>query len=191
MGGDAHDRNPGLARWLRNASSPHPRYRWRPAPDAWTAQLARRPAYARILAEKGDDLRALTPAPARFMYDAPSSGLWEYALAFTAFGLDEFKQRADRDGAALAILSVAAMRTRGDRAFDAMSEMAAARGIPVIDQFAYMVREGMEARDLHWRRDTHWNAAGHRIAAEAVLEWLARNRHVCDRAAAAPPSRRP
>lgn len=186
-GGDALDRNPGLAQWLRNVNSLKPRLRWRPAPDAWTAQLARRPAYARILAEEGENLRTLTPFYMRFMRDAPSPGLREYALAFTAFALDEFKRRADRDGAALAILSIEAMRSRGGPAFDAMRALAAARGIPVIDQFAYMVREGMESRDLHWRYDHHWNAAGHRLAAGAVLEWLARNRHVCDRAAAAPP----
>ena len=189
--GAALDRNPGLAQWLRNVNSLKPRFRWRPAPDAWTAQLARRPAYARILAEEGDNLRTLTPWFMRFMRDAPSPGLREYALAFTAFALDEFKRRADRDGAALAILSIEAMKTRGGPAFDAMRALAAARGIPVIDQFAYMVREGMESRDLHWRRDYHWNAAGHRLAAGAVLEWLARNRHVCDRAAAAPPPANP
>ena len=185
--GAALDRNPGLAQWLRNVNSLKPRFRWRPAPDAWAAQLARRPAYARILAEEGDNLRTLTPWFMRFMRDAPSPGLREYALAFTAFALDEFKRRADRDGAALAILSIEAMKTRGGSAFDAMRALAAARGIPVIDQFAYMVREGMESRDLYWRHDRHWNAAGHRLAAGAVLEWLARNRHVCDRADAAPP----
>ena len=110
----------------------------------------------------------------------------EYALAFTAFGLDEFKRRADRDGAAQAILSTAGMGGPGDSAFDAMHGLAAARGIPVIDQFAYTAREGMEIRDLRWERDGHWNAAGHYIAAGAVLEWLARNRHVCDRAVAPP-----
>lgn len=169
----------------------HPRYRCRPASDAWTAQLARRPAYARILAEEKDNLRAFTPLPARFMSDAPSPGQREYALAFTACGLDEFKRRVDRDGAALAILSSAGMGDPGDPAFDAMHGLAAAREIPVIDQFAYMVREGMESRGLRWRRESHWNVPGHRIAAGAVLEWLARNRHVCDRAPAASLSRRP
>ena len=175
------DRSPGLAQWLRSAAALRPRFRWRPAPEAWTAQLARRPAYARILAEEGENLRRLTPVYNDFIRVAPP-GLRDYALAFTAFALDEFKRRADRDGAALAILPIAQMGGPGAPAYDAIRSLAAERGIPVIDQFAYMAREGLEIRDLRWRRLLHWNAAGHRNAAGAVLEWLARNRHVCGRA---------
>ena len=91
----------------------------------------------------------------------------------------------------MAILSIAMMGGPGNPAFDAMHGLAAARGIPVIDQYAYMVREGLKRRDLRWRIDRHWSAAGNRVAAGAVLEWLASNRHVCDRAAAGEPSAGP
>ena len=42
------------------------------------------------------------------------------------------------------------------------------------------MEEGGEIEDLHWANDRHWNAAGHRWAAEAILEWLKRHPEVCD-----------
>ena len=101
------------------------------------------------------------------------------ALDFTAFALDQFRERTDRDGAALAILSTHSMRTRGDPRFERMAALAEPRGIPIIDQYDHMLRQGAERRDARWPRDSHWNAAGHRWAAEAVLEWLKRNQDVC------------
>lgn len=117
----------------------------------------------------------------------------EYMLEFTAFGLDQFKSRADRDGAALAILTTYRVRMMDDRGapfFATLNAMAEERGVPVIDQHEYVLRQGMDIRDVHWERDVHWNADGHRLAAEVVLEWLGENRWVCDGAAAsgaAPP----
>ena len=103
----------------------------------------------------------------------------EDALEFTAFALDQFRERTDRDGAALAILSTHFMRTRGDPRFERMAALAEPRGIPIIDQYDHMLRQGAERRDAQWQHDSHWNAAGHRWAAEAVLEWLKRNQDVC------------
>ena len=110
----------------------------------------------------------------------------ERALDHTAFGLDRFKQRAERDGFRLAILSVHTAGTEGDPQFDRMHGMAEARGIPVIDQYDYIVRQGARVEEAHWRNDYHWNAAGHRWAAEALLEWLERNRDVCRPGGGAP-----
>ena len=104
---------------------------------------------------------------------------FEAALDFTAFGLDQFKERADRDGASLVILSTHKMGSRGDPAFDRLTALATARGIPVIDQTDYIRRQGAKLKDAHWRLDPHWNAAGHQWAAEAVLEYLKRNPAVC------------
>ena len=104
---------------------------------------------------------------------------FEAALDFTAFGLDQFKQRANRDGASLVILSTHLMGTRGDPAYDRMHALATARGIPVIDQSDYIRRHGARPKDAHWPYDSHWNAAGHQWAAEALLEYLKRNPTVC------------
>ena len=101
------------------------------------------------------------------------------ALDFTAFALDQFKERAHRDGAALAILSTHSMRARGGLGFERMAALAEPRGIPIINQYDHMLRQGAEPRDARWPHDSHWNAAGHRWAAEAVLEWLKRNQDVC------------
>lgn len=142
--------------------------------------LARRPRYTAILANETnipegwswfefDLLRNLSPR------------LLEYALEFTAFGLKQFKERADRDGAHLVILSTYQMQQDwGNPAFPIMSAMSEEHGIPVIDQYEYALRQKIDISDLHWDHDAHWNAKGHRVAAEALVEWLAGNRHVCD-----------
>ena len=110
----------------------------------------------------------------------------ERSLDYTAFGLEQFKRRAERDGFRLAVLSVHTAGAEGDPQFDRMRGMAEARGIPVIDQYDYIVRQGARVEDANWRHDTHWNAAGHRWAAEALLEWLERNRDVCRPGGGAP-----
>ena len=56
----------------------------------------------------------------------------EDALDFTAFALDQFRERADRDGAALAILSSHDIGTRGDLGFDRLTALTEPRGIPVV-----------------------------------------------------------
>ena len=58
--------------------------------------------------------------------------------------------------------------------------MAAASGIPIIDQADYILRQGAELEDAQWRHDNHRNATGHRWAAEVLLEWLKDNEDVCD-----------
>ena len=118
------------------------------------------------------------PSSAHFGLSAQGDGspFYTEAFAFTAFGLDEFKKRTERDGAALVILATHAM-SRG--VLVRLEEMAAARGIPVIDQGDYIRRQGAELRDAHWAHDCHWNPAGHQWAAEALLEYLKRNRDVC------------
>ena len=105
----------------------------------------------------------------------------EEALEYTEFGVEQFKRRADRDGARLAILAATArMGMRGDPQFDRLSAIAEARGIPVLSDYDYIVRQGHDAGDGMWGSDGHWNVVGHRWAAEAVLEWLKANQDVCE-----------
>ena len=109
--------------------------------------------------------------------DSPS---YTEALAFTAFGLDEFKKRAERDGAALIILASHRMSYFGGSVLARLEEMTAERGIPVVKQGDFILRRGAELRDAEWANDAHWNPTGHRWAAEALLEYLKRNQDVCE-----------
>ena len=154
--------------------------------------LARRPAHARLLdgwrpVSRGSlEMRPANEAVPSFFalfQEGNGSPFFKEALAFTAFGLDRFKERAERDGPALVILATHRMRRFGGGAFARMSEMAAERGIPVIDQGAYIHRQGAELRDAGWAHNDHWSPTGHRWAAEALLEYLERNQDVCERPA--------
>ena len=108
----------------------------------------------------------------------------EKELAFTAFALDQFKERTERDGASLAILATYIMGTRGHALFDHMSALTEARGIPVIDQYDYIRHQGADPeRDARWANDWHWNVQGHQWAAEALLEYLKENPEICTRPA--------
>ncbi len=82
----------------------------------------------------------------------------------------------------MAILSTHTMGTRGYPPFDRLNALAAARGIPVIDQFDHInIRRGRAPEDAVWMYDGHWNAAGHQWAAEALLDYLKRKPEVCAR----------
>ena len=119
------------------------------------------------------------------------------ALDLTAFALDQFQERAERDGASLVILAHETMsswlsyarRRTGRRAhIDILREMADARGIPVIELYDRMVRLGGRIEDrlheMRFRHDGHWNETGHHRVAEALLEYLKKNREICDARAA-------
>ena len=106
---------------------------------------------------------------------------FQEALEYTEFGIEQFKRRADRDGARLTILAATKdMGTPGDPQFDRLSAIADARGIPIISDYDYTVRQGYDAERSILRHDGHWSPAGHQWAAEAVLEWLKANQDVCD-----------
>ena len=102
-------------------------------------------------------------------------------LDMTGFALDQFKARADRDGVALIILATHRMRTvKAGLFFDWMKAMAEARGIPVVDQYDYIVGRGNAVEDARWVHDAHWNPTGHQWAAEALLEYLKQHQDVCE-----------
>ena len=144
--------------------------------------LSRRPGYEWL----ADEQPAMMMAPGPAFEKETLSPASEAAVAFTGFALDQFKARTERDGAALAILASYVVGRPGDRIFDRLHDLAAARGIPVISQRAWIERQGGDVRDARWTHDLHWSPMGHRWAAEALLEWLMRNQDVCHRAAATP-----
>ena len=143
----------------------------------WHAELiSRRPRYSTLLQEWTPTTYANMSAP---FGKAQLPPVFEEALAYTKFGLEQFKQRAERDGANLVILATHSMRAFGDLPFERMSAMAAQLDIPIIDQRDYIVRIGADPEDSQWNHDAHWNKNGHRWAAEALLEWIRDNQDVC------------
>ena len=105
----------------------------------------------------------------------------EETLLYTAFGIEQFKRRSDRDGAALVILAATdRMGMPGEPQFERLSAIAEPLGIPVISQYDYVVRQGHDYQDYKWRTSTKWNAAGHQRTAEFIMEWLKANQDVCD-----------
>ena len=105
--------------------------------------------------------------------------VFEDALAYTKFGLEQFKRRAERDSAKLVILTTHNAGLHGNLLIDRLSAMAGELDIPVIDQHEYIVSVGADPKNAEWTHDFHWNEDGHRWAAEALLEWLRDNQDVC------------
>ena len=103
------------------------------------------------------------------------------ALQYTRFAMEQFKQRADRDGVNLVILASHTLKLHGTIMFERMSKIAASLDIPVIDQADYILRQGSRLTDAQWKHDGHWNVAGHRWAAEALLEYIEEHPAICDR----------
>ena len=167
-----------FAKWLdvkyvpvaRNATR-HPKLVWQ------AEQLNQRPRYSTLLQE-------WTPTTYRNLSEIFSESdlppVFEEALEYTKFGLEQFKRRADRDDAKLVILSTHIMKTFGVQRFERLTAMAEELDIPVIDQHDYIISAGAVSTDAKFKHDWHWNKDGHLWAAEALLEWLRDNQEVCD-----------
>ena len=105
----------------------------------------------------------------------------EDALQYTRFALEQFKGRADRDGARLVILaSHKVIRENKPFMFERMNQIAATLDIPVIDQADYILRQGARRSHASFLHDAHWNPVGHRWAAEALLEYIEEHPAICD-----------
>ena len=154
---------------------------WDRPREQWLEILRSRPDYAWMLqprgsAEPGERLRN---SHRRSPVSPRSPRMRKYMRNFTAFGVDQFKARADRDEAALLILFVPRFGPGRPWERETLEAIARERGVPTIDLHDYIARQGGDVRESRFAHDFHWNAAGHRWAAEALLEWIARNRHVC------------
>ena len=178
-----------LAKWLHSKlllwEYTHPNPGGDPDINFWVDHLSQSPRYA-TLAEEWP--AAIQTGPG-LLYSVTSiynvfrkeelPPIFEEALEFTGFALDQFQERADRAGVSLVILSTMSMGTHGERHFDRMHALAEERGIPVIDQAAYIRRQDADFEDARFPHDGHWNLAGHQWAAEALLEYFKANPHIC------------
>ena len=156
-GGEGEGADPEVTTWLDIQRS------WPPYEtllDGW-----RPTAWRRI----NDEFEKENPPP-----------VFKEALAFTAFALDQFQERTQRDGISLVILATHRMGQAGGRLTSYMNAMAEARDIPIINQYDYIVGQGNAVEDAHWAHDAHWNPTGHQWAAEALLEYLKQNQAVCE-----------
>ena len=142
----------------------------------WMKLLRQRPHYAWILpdptAREAENLASSPPNRQRWR---------EYRFAFTAFALDRFKERADRDGAALVVLPTWSAHGSNDPALDTLRAMTRERGIPMIEARDYSYLAGVFPTGASSDSDPGVrDAARHRMAAEALLAWLTENPHVCN-----------
>ncbi len=168
-----------LARWMEakigrafgKSETRDPKYMMRQAD-----LLSRRPRYSALF-------QGWTPTTYNDLYLSfaknDRSPVFEEAMAYTKFALEQFKRRAARDGATLVILTTHVMGTTGNPRFDRLSAMAEELNIPLINQHDYIIGIGASPRNAEWKHDWHWNRDGHRWAAEALLEWLRDNQEVC------------
>ena len=146
--------------------------------------LAQRRAWAEAISEHprhGDFLEGWSLRDRRdHLLDENPPPVFREALDATRFALEQFRERARRDGAALVILAGHDLWLDGGSRVDLLRNLAAGVGIPVISQYDHIMDAGGELWEAHWAHDYHWNATGHRWAAETILEWLKRNPEVCD-----------
>ena len=156
----------------------------------WDELSRRHPAHAPLLdwRRAAADAHILRPRFANeaipFFFELLAEGsdspFLKEALAHTAFGLDEFRKRTERDGAALAVLAIHQMGDFGGGAFARLNAMAEERGVPIIDQATFIRLQGAELREAEWAHNSHWSPAGHQWAAEALLEYLRGNQDICE-----------
>ena len=171
-----------LAQWLRDKNARRFTSDYRQvARKARMELLSRRPQYAPLLEDPAILFwKTYEDIATKLARGGDLPAIYAEALEYTAFALGQFQKWAARDGAGLVILASHNMKVNGKSAmFDRIKEMAAAQGIPFIDQSDYILRQGAVLRDAQWRHDQHWNPQGHQWAAEALLEWIRENQQVC------------
>lgn len=136
------------------------------------AALGQRPQYGALLAE-------WTPADVIPMHQALDESdpppMIATGLEHTAFALEQWKSYADRDGSRILLLAA----TTRPKSWIRVSKMAAALEIPALHLAEYVHRQGATMAEARWFADSHWSPAGHRWAAEALLEWLQAHPATC------------
>ena len=126
-------------------------------------------------------------------YEKELPDLFSEALGLTKFALSEFQKRVNRDGGHLVMLTTSQMslprishisNSKNDplfsrRQFLRLESIARSLGIPVIDQYEYIVQNGGNLLAAQFKNDAHWTPQGHIWAGEMVLKYLERNPQIC------------
>ena len=186
---DATSEEVSLAsRWLRRATGSVPGAGLTLGTLRLRAELlAQRPRYQSILepylSRSSESSLADKPRPLGKLLEDPALPLFGETLEFTAFALDEFQRRvADAGGSLWLLLATSSVYHLGDASHPLrviVEDLAKARGIPVISQHDYLVRQGRKPGDGTFSHDGHWTPTGHQWAAEALLERLQQRPEVC------------
>jgi hypothetical protein len=134
--------------------------------------------------------------------------VFQEGVASTAAALDAFVARSKSDRFRVIILTTALVSNdisdsrveneTGNRGIERgylvrLRQLAAQRGIPIVEFGGYPERRGVDPARTHWAHDFHWNALGHQLAAEAMVEalqehpdWMDRSREGDERKSNAP-----
>ena len=107
--------------------------------------------------------------------------VFQEAIFLTGYAFDQYSAWGEQDDFELLILTASNVTTIGGdgRMFKLIDELAGERGIPVIDQYAFMQQKGISDSDITWKFDSHWNSLGHQVAAEALWEYFEKHPEVC------------
>ena len=173
-----------VLRWLQRKTGPVPGAGLSLSIFRLRAELlAQRPRYQFVLepylSRSSESSLADKPRPLRKLLEDPALPLFGEAIEFTAFALDEFQRRVADDGASLWLLLSSTIGDASDPLRVIVEDLAEARGIPVVSQHDYLVRQGREPGEGTFPYDGHWNPTGHQWAAEALLERLQERPEVC------------
>lgn len=107
--------------------------------------------------------------------------LFQQAVDYTGFALDQFLKRARQDRFNLVILATSELSDAkyGNGQLKRLTKLADQRNIPLVDQRRYIASVGGDAIQARFAHDGHWSGQGHRWAAEAILELLKRRPELC------------
>jgi GDSL-like Lipase/Acylhydrolase family len=142
---------------------------------AFYAALMQIPEYHSRLADWGGP--AVTDVDAMFWRRALPPA-FEEAVALTRRALDAWKAASQRDGFRLLVVATSNL-TRGE--VDALSDgrlylerfrkTVQELGLPFLDLYPIFAKQPDPSRGV-WRHDSHWNAIGHKWAADALYQYL-------------------
>lgn len=107
---------------------------------------------------------------------------FEEAVLTTGYALDQFKERSERDNFELIILVNYGVSTLGGdnpNMYNRIKHLAEMRGIPLVDQYSYMISKGLGYSDVTFPHDAHMSFIGHQTSAEALLEYFRAHPNTC------------